>query len=86
MRLFIIVFCSIFCLSVSQSMAENQKPLVDKHGNSRQNGPYQDDVISDEDMKRIDAAPDAPIDPKKIILPNGKSLEEYNRERGIKAK
>ena len=40
--------------------------------------------LSDEDLTRIDAAPESSLPDNKIILPNGENLESYANRRHIR--
>ena len=41
--------------------------------------------LSNEDLERIDAAPESSLPEDQVILPNGQSLSDYAKSRGITA-
>jgi hypothetical protein len=42
--------------------------------------------LSSEDLDRIDKEPSSNVSEDKVILPNGKTLSNYKKERGINLK
>ncbi|MEK7089772.1 MAG: hypothetical protein AAB920_03065, partial [Patescibacteria group bacterium] len=55
------------------TLRKSTPPLLPKEG------------LSTEDVQRIDVAPESSLPEHQVILPNGQSLDDYAKSRGISA-